>query len=771
MSFLFPLYLLAGLAVVGPIVLHLIRRHTKESRPFSSLMFLTPSPPRIQRRSRLENVLLLILRCTVLVLLALAFARPFLQSITEVEGGDSGRRIVLMIDVSASMQRDGLWEQATKKAAAALDDIKPIDRVAVFAFDRQPQPLLGFELWEQTDPSQRVALAREVVAKLKPGWAATDLGKALVTAAESIEDDEAGDDGKANAALGGDRRVVLISDVQDGAALDALHTYEWPKHIELRVDAVTTDKPTNAGLQLVLDADGVPTERDLAQPRVRVSSAADAGSEQFRVYWAEHPPTADGVGATPVYVPPGHSRVVRAPPTPAGMTGQRLIVDGDAQSFDNTLYLAPLTPQRINIVYVGDDKPDDSGGTLFYVNRALSNTALQTPHIVARAPGEDLSGFDAAAVQLMIVNGPLGDANLEAVRRYVATGRTALLLLRDTATAATAAKLLGVDSLGVTESAPGSRGGYAMLSQLDFTHPLLAAFDDPRFRDFTKIHTWRYRRISPDTLPKSAHVIARFDDPDATQSSRLGDAAWIEAPVGDDGKASTDEENAHTGGRLLIMTAGWRPDDSQLALSTKFVPLLYSILERSGGLRSQRLQYFVGDPVPIDSPEASATLKIRKPDGVFVTLDPTTATRTPDDRFVFYQADQPGVYEVSGPRRPYRFAVNIAPAEMRTAPLASEKLEQSGVLLAGSQKPKDDAEAKEHERQLRRNEQENRQKVWRWTLLAALCFVMAETWLAGRLSRPVAGTTGTNDSTNGADTSGDQHAAATGDAPGEGPTT
>ena len=62
MSFLAPLFLLGTLAVVGPIIFHLIRRTTREQTPFSSLMFLQPTPPRVTRRSRLENLWLLLLR-------------------------------------------------------------------------------------------------------------------------------------------------------------------------------------------------------------------------------------------------------------------------------------------------------------------------------------------------------------------------------------------------------------------------------------------------------------------------------------------------------------------------------------------------------------------------------------------------------------------------------------------------------------------------------------------------------------------------------------
>ena len=82
MSFLAPLFLLGALAVVGPILFHLIRRTTREVTPFSSLMFLRESPPRVTRRSRLENLWLLLLRCLVIGLLALGFARPFFPAKT-----------------------------------------------------------------------------------------------------------------------------------------------------------------------------------------------------------------------------------------------------------------------------------------------------------------------------------------------------------------------------------------------------------------------------------------------------------------------------------------------------------------------------------------------------------------------------------------------------------------------------------------------------------------------------------------------------------------
>ena len=76
MTFLAPLFLLGALAVALPILFHLIRRTPTVQRRFSSLMFLSPSPPQLSRRSRLDKILLLLLRCLIIGLIAFAFARP-----------------------------------------------------------------------------------------------------------------------------------------------------------------------------------------------------------------------------------------------------------------------------------------------------------------------------------------------------------------------------------------------------------------------------------------------------------------------------------------------------------------------------------------------------------------------------------------------------------------------------------------------------------------------------------------------------------------------
>src|SRR5215467_7950995 len=126
MSFLAPLFVLGSLAVALPIIFHLIRRTTKERTNFSSLMFLQPTPPRLTRRSRLEHLLLLALRCLALALLAFGFARPLIKrAVADNSPSNPAKKIAVLVDASASMRRANLWADAQDKIATVLRSAAP----------------------------------------------------------------------------------------------------------------------------------------------------------------------------------------------------------------------------------------------------------------------------------------------------------------------------------------------------------------------------------------------------------------------------------------------------------------------------------------------------------------------------------------------------------------------------------------------------------------------------------------------------------------------
>ena len=694
MSFLAPLFLLGGIAVALPIIFHLIRRASRERMTFSSLMFLQPTPPRVTRRSRLENIFLLLLRCLVLCLLALAFARPFFsRPMPAAPEEGSGQRTIVLVDSSASMRRDGLWPAALDIAREVLNGIPPADQASVFTFSQQARPLVTFDQWTSMNAGERAALTVQQLAESKPGWASTHLGNALITAVETLMDADTREDHPRPS------RVILITDLQEGSRLEGLQGYEWPRAISVEVRPVRTRRPTNAGLQWIVDADDYGAGADDTGPRVRISNSSDAGREQFQIHW-------DGVGdARPmdVYIPPGQSRIVPAPLLPDGVRGERLVLSGDDDDFDNAVNLMRPEPERIVVVFLGDDPEQDPARLLYYLKRAFQQTRRRAVRVDARPSAALLTDPELADARLVVFSDVLSAGRLEAVRKSILDGGTVLCAMTHAAVAPTLARLcdLDVDAL-VAAEAPSDR--YAMLGQIDFEHPLFAPFADPRFSDFTKIHFWKHRRLETGNIP-AARVLARFDN---------GDAALVEIPRGK--------------GRLFVLTAGWHRADSQLALSSKFVPLLYALIESSGNAGAYHVQYRVGDEVNLASLNADGPLSVRKPDGSTAEL--------PADVTTFTQTDQPGVYAIPETQPPVRFAVNLDGAESRTGPMPVEELMRLGVPLA----PDLAVSAKKaaQQRQLHAAELESRQKLWHRLIVAALVILMLETWLAGWLTRRTA---------------------------------
>jgi hypothetical protein len=693
MSFLAPLFLLGALAVAAPIVFHLIRRTSREKIPFSSLMFLRPTPPRMTRRSRLEHWLLLVLRCLVLGLLALGFARPFLQKPTAADpGAGAGRRWVVMVDTSASLRRDGLWAEAKARAARVLRETRPEDSVALVAFDRASRTLVSFEDWDRLPAGERAALAAARLDGVTPGWAGTHLGRALLNAAQLLEEQP----GRAGPGAFAARKIVVISDGQEGAHLDGLQGFDWPRGVEVVLETLAAKHPTNAGLQLLSDGGGEAGAEGEAVVRVRVSNAATSRREQFQLGWRQ-PGSREEAGApVDVYVPAGQSRVVAAPRAPAGLATGALVLRGDEEEFDNTAHVAVPAPVEVPVLYLGRDDVADPGQLLFYVNRALQQTRRQAARVTARPATGPLPPAGAADAVLWVLGESPSPEVARAVRERLASGRTGLLVLRDAGMGPALATLLGVGTVTMAEAG----GRHALLGQIDFTHPLFAPFADPRYSDFTKIHFWKHRRLDTNGLP-GARVVAGFDD---------GSPALVQFPVGR--------------GSLLVLTAGWHPADSQLALSTKFVPLLYSLLELAGAASAAPAVVTVGDPVPLGPTNEAARMVVRRPDGVEVR--PGAVAALADTAL-------PGVYTLVSATATQRFAVNLDAAESRTGPWQTETLERLGVPL---KPPAPVVKASpEQERRLRDTELEQQQKLWRWLLVVVLGLLVAETWMAGWLSR------------------------------------
>jgi hypothetical protein len=592
------------------------------------------------------------------------------------------------MDTSASMRRSDLWNDATKKLNSVFTEAAPGDQLSLFTFDRGLRPLVTFEEWNNAAIGARAALVQQRIASISPGWASTHVGDALMRAAELLSDTGTG--------VVGARKIVLISDLQEGSRLDQLQGYEWPKGIEVLIHQVKPRGPNNASIQLTNDSDD-PTQTS-GMVRFRVVNATGSRREQFKVGW-KNGERGEFIGKPlEIYVPAGQTRLAQLQP-PTNHVVDRATLVGDDDEFDNTAFFVAQPAKPLEVVYLGNDWQPDPQLPLFFLQRAFQQTGRQPVHIVALAPDALPPAQPANPVALWVVADALPAERATALREQVTSGNNLLFVITSEAASQSLAQLLGLPEIGLKEAQPPN---YALLGHIDFRNPLFGPFADARFSDFTKIHFWKYRRLDTSHIPE-ANVLAKFDN---------GDAALVEIPIGK--------------GRVFVLTSGWHPRDSQLALSTKFVPLLYGLIEQGAGQTPMPNQYRVGDSVPL----AAAT----KPGGKLTIVTPNgSSLELPADASAFTQTDAPGIYQL--PAGSSRFVVNLDASESRTAPLAEDQFEKLGVPLEHQRASA--AQAPARKVQLHNDQIEAHQKLWRWLLLGAVLMLLLETWLAGKTARRI----------------------------------
>lgn len=205
MSFLNPA-LLAGAALFAiPLVIHLLNRQRHKRRQWAAMEFLLRAFKKQRNRLRRENLLLLLLRCLVPILLALAIARPILDSMAGLALGGGTVHHVVVIDGTYSMALE--WNGAESPFARArgmvgrlLDgleqDPQQSGKVTIVLAGERPRFLVRGDLDLAVARAQWFSLQR-------PDDAAADLVDALSQVADYVE--EEGDS---------DVQVYVFSDLQ-----------------------------------------------------------------------------------------------------------------------------------------------------------------------------------------------------------------------------------------------------------------------------------------------------------------------------------------------------------------------------------------------------------------------------------------------------------------------------------------------------------------------------------------------------------------------------
>jgi len=704
MTFLVPAMLAAGLAIAIPIIVHLTRKRKTKVLRFPSLRFLEKVPYKAESRRRIHHWFLLSLRALAILLIALAFSRPFVDRSAEAAAAGSGpTERVILLDRSWSMGVGDRFAEAQDAAREAIGNLGPLDRVSLVVFAGGASAATR----SQSDPA-RVRSAIDSTALVDE---ATRYGPALKLAQTILEESE----------LPG-RELVIVSDFQR-TGWTGEEGVRLPAGTFVRTLPIGGEVPANvsiAGVRLVRER---VEERERVTPTARLTrTGSDEPAEVAVVLTVDEQVLqrqtvsfagsgAETVTFDPVTVSTSQTQGEVRIDWEGTPEGEDALRQDDAARF-------VLSPGRATTVRVLTT-PRGQGSDDLYLNSALEISQGGNFEVIpsaGAAPSADL--LDETEVLILVNRAYPAGAEAERIRSWVAAGGGLILIAGEGGRWGEAGQ----------EVFPGAMGGVLdrdgrgeRIASVSYEHPIFELFQGPRQGDFSAARFYRARNLDV-AESDSVEVIARFDD---------GSVALVERRVGD--------------GRVLVWTSTVDATWTDLALQPVFLPFVHQLVGYASG-RSETLESFtagqvidVTDGRAMESAGLGAIAEAISASEERVVMTPSGASTDlsegPDSHFL--ELREAGFYEIRPPGRddlrPISIAVNVDGAESDLTVLDPE--EMAAAIQGGSDGAVLSAVDEARAQELRRNDQERRQSWWRWLLAAAFGILVLETILSNRLSR------------------------------------
>ena len=676
MNFLAPLFLLGGLLVAVPIVLHLTRRR-REPVPFPSflLLQLTSATARFKRR-RFRNIPLLLLRCFALLLLAAAFAEPVLRGGALAGGEAAALDRAVLVDRSLSMTVGNRMAAAREAAQDELSGLGREDRAIVVAFDGRAAALTELT----GDPG---ALA-PAVTNLTAGGGGTSFAPALGLAGRLLP-----------ASAGRRREVVLISDLQRSGFEDGRPQPSLPPGVELRVRQVSASPPANAWIaDVTVVSEGREQLVVTAEVGFAPSPANPEWSGEIELLLSGRQVDRQNLTAAA-----DRMTTVRFDPVlrPSEPLAAEVRLPGDGFPGDDRFHLVIHPEAAIRVADLGGSPPS------VYVSEALG-VGVAPGFLLDRAPargeGAVRGALEGAQVALVRDPGRLDAGAVRALGDFVEGGGGLVM-------AAGPRRLSRAATEELEAFAPAAPGGFVdrdpagRIGDLAARHPLFEPFGGEGSAVLGALAFFRYRNL--DGVRPDAGILARFDD---------GKPALVESAWGE--------------GRILLFASSLDAEWTDLPRRAAFVPLLHRLVEVAAGHERIPTAYRVGESVdpgaafrlsPGAAGEAEEVLA-DAPSGERTVLGGMDALRLAEPGF--YRARRPGAAEFR------QIGVNppLAESDLRT-------LDAAEVRMAAA------APQAETETAANPVAPDLPGRAAAWLLLAAfLLLLVSEAWAANRTAAP-----------------------------------
>lgn len=708
MSFLAPAFLLGLAALALPVLIHLLRRRRLQVVRWAAHRFLVESQKRTRQRIRFEDLLLLLLRCLLLALIVLAFARPFLgdRSAPDAAASADPVQLVLLVDNSASLG----WSDGVRSRFDALREIADAEltalpsgaTVSLLAWHDRVQALVG-------RPTPDLALVRRELARLQPVARPSSLAPALRAALDLLE-----------TLPPAPRRILVLGDRQalpwaDEPALRELVARAAEARVALDFKAPPGPEPQNLA---VVRLEAETAEAVAGQPLrlfVEVFNGGALPARDVRVTLgpADAAPFAErGVAS----LAPGARALVEfvhtfSAPGHHALTAR---VPADSLPFDDARTLAVRVSSGLRVLVVeGPPSPGSRARPGFFIAEALAPVPAARkaahPVQVERIGPAELTPARLESAQVVVLAGlpALPAAAEELLGGFARRGGGVWVFPPATEGAVVAPDWLPADFGPPTPAAAAPLA----LAGPPYAHPIASLWDDPANGELTALSIRRHRPLLARPAaadPAALDRVLRFADGGLLlAAARLGSGHVLQSAVPAD--------------------TAW----SDLPLSPLFVPLVQRSLAHLRGGPASPGALAPGEPFTqaVDPALLGREFRVAAP-GRSGPPIPAGRVELSGGRPVlrFTATSEPGLYRLfndSGDELLAAFAVNPDPAESDLTeldPARAALLSPSSAAAAGG------AASWQPPRWLARDG---------WRVLAALALLLAlvELFLAQRFSR------------------------------------
>ncbi len=674
MSFLTPLFFLGVAALAAPILVHLVRRTRARRVQFPALVFVRQVPQRTIRRRTLHNVLLMLLRCLAILLIVIAFTRPFFSGGSAAKDNTAAGATVILIDDSLSMRREGLFAEAQRRAEAALDDARSDEQVALVSFDKRYTVLNRF----LTDKNR----VRTGISSLTAGWDGTDYEQAL-RGAESL---------LSEVQTSGPKRIVMISDFQTPGWTQATATFKLSNNTQLTtLDVGGNNPPPNVAITNVEARGVVFGQKYLDNLVVHVSNFSDTPKDRVQVDFQINDQTVE---KRDLSLNSRDSRVVEFNGFNLNEGANRCTIDVVSGDFapDNRFYftLRRETPAKALIVEGASRGRSDS---LHLQSALTTDDDLPFTFTLKSAGSVDPASISEYALVVLNDSGPISSTLADTLVRFVNNGGQMIVSTGPKTQADTFNTSLQQVTPAVLREAVQTKAGESVaITEVKFDHPIFEVFQESG--RLAAANVIGYFRSEPKA---NTTVLARFED---------GSPALVEGRTGK--------------GRVLLFTSSLGPSWNDLPLTPLYLPFIHQMV-RYAGTREENAWYGLGQTFTVGRRQEAAPPAIDTPGGARLS-----ESRLTPDGDLLVTAREPGFYRLRYNGAPGFAAVNVDGAEGDFTKL------NFGEFVAGVTGGAGSAEGSDANRLLSNEEVEGRQKVWWSLLLVALLLLLLEAFLAQR---------------------------------------